>query len=193
MTGLALEVQHPLAYGGNDTEDMEVLTEWMRLYGTDVLNVAYSYVRHYHQAQDLTQETFLRAFRKMHTFRNDSSVRTWLLSIAVNCCKDYLRSWQYRKVHPEEELEGACADSGAGSTPEHLVIHELENQELWQVVEELPEKYREVLVLFYLRELSGQEIAEVLGTSEQNVRTRLYRARGLLREALEGKGWNHES
>ena len=177
---------------GQHSPRIDLLTEWMHLYGTDVLNVAYSYVRNYQQAQDITQDVFVRAFRKMDSFRNESSVRTWLLSITVNCCKDYLRSWQYRKVRPEEHIDEDGQEWQSSLSPESRVVQRLENAELWQAVEELPVKYREVLTLFYLRELSGQEVAQVLRTSEQNVRTRLYRARVLLRDVLEQKGWHHE-
>lgn len=189
--GFPREVECPLTDNGQHSPGVDLLTEWMHLYGTDVLNVAYSYVRHYQQAQDITQEVFIRAFRKMDSFRHDSSVRTWLLSITVNCCKDFLRSWQYRKVRPEERLEVFTEqESSVMDSPELLTLQSLERSDLWQAVGELPVKYREVLVLFYLRELSGQEIANVLNTSEQNVRTRLHRARLLLKDVLERRGWN---
>ncbi len=147
-------------------QDIERLDEWMRIYGTDVLNVAYSYVRNFSQAQDIVQDVFLRAFTKMDSFRGQSSVRTWLLSITANRCKDVLRSWNQRNVTVEETVELGETHS----TPETEVIEQLENNELWAAVSQLPLKYREVIVLFYLREFSGQEIAEILGTTEQNIR-----------------------
>ncbi|WP_233096052.1 sigma-70 family RNA polymerase sigma factor [Alicyclobacillus sp. SO9] len=172
-----------------DSTDIQLLNEWMNLFGTDVLNVAYSYIRNYAEAQDITQDVFLRAYRNMDKFRSESSVRTWLLSITVNRCKDYLRSWHHRNVAPEEDIE----PTGVQETPEQRVVDSLEQEALWNEVGKLSVKYREVLTLFYLRDLSGQEIAQVLNISEQSVRTRLHRARKLLRNLLEEEGWNNES
>lgn len=184
----AEEVQCLLSEAEQNSTDIQLLNEWMNLFGTDVLNVAYSYIRNYAQAQDITQDVFLRAYKNMHQFRSESSARTWLLSITVNRCKDYLRSWHHRKVAPLEEVK----PEGVQETPEQQVVHSLEKESLWNEVGKLPVKYREVLTLFYLRDLSGQEVAQVLGVSEQSVRTRLHRARKLLRNQLEGEGWNND-
>lgn len=167
---------------------MENLKTWMNLYGSDVLNVAYSYVHNYHQAQDLTQEVFLRAFAKMDSFRGESSVRTWLLSITANRCKDFLRSW----VNKHEQIDETCLNTQyATSNTEEEVSKKMEQDALWQAVFKLPLKYREVVVLYYQRELSGHEIAEVLNVREETIRTRLYRARTMLKEILEkAGGWN---
>ncbi|MCL6446350.1 MAG: RNA polymerase subunit sigma-24, partial [Alicyclobacillus sp.] len=67
---------------------MAMLEEWMNLYGQDVMNLAYTYMRNYHMAQDVTQDVFLKAMQKAASFRGDSSVRTWLLAITANRCKD---------------------------------------------------------------------------------------------------------
>jgi RNA polymerase sigma-70 factor, ECF subfamily len=164
------------------------LENWMRLYGSDVLHLAYSYVRNYHLAEDLTQDVFLRALTKMESFRGQSSVRTWLLSITANRCKDYLRSWSAKhEVADSEPMEKSISNQDIASEVEQ----KLEQDKLWQAVAKLPVKYREVVILSYKRDLSGQETAEVLGLSEQTVRTRLYRARGMLKDILEKEGiWN---
>jgi RNA polymerase sigma-70 factor, ECF subfamily len=164
-------------------ERVERLDAWMRAYGSDVINFAYSYVKDYHVAQDIAQDVFLKAFAKGESFRGQSSVRTWLLSITANRCKDYLRSWSYRRVsHGEDEVITLTPST---ASTEQEVIERLSRDELWMLVGKLPLKYREVIVLFYQRELSGHEIAEVLGTSEESVRTRLHRGRTLLRRMLE--------
>jgi RNA polymerase sigma-70 factor (ECF subfamily) len=158
------------------------LEEWMQLYGTDVINMAYSYVKNYHQAQDIAQDVFLKAFQKRDTFRGDSSVKTWLLSITVNRCKDFLRSWSVRHEVKDEKI--LTRELSSNST-EDEVIARLERDSVWKIIVELPPKYREVVVLYYLRGFSGQEIAQVLNTSEQNVRTRLHRGRAMLKKLLE--------
>jgi RNA polymerase sigma-70 factor (ECF subfamily) len=172
-------------------ERVQRLDAWMRAYGSDVINFAYSYVKDYYVAQDIAQDVFLKAFAKGESFRGQSSVKTWLLSITANRCKDYLRSWAHRSVtHDEDEvisLKPSTADT------EQEAIERLARDELWTLVGKLPLKYREVIVLFYQRELSGHEIAEVLGTSEESVRTRLHRGRALLRHMLEEGGLNERA
>lgn len=160
------------------------LNEWMDQFGTDVLNVAYSYVKNYHTAQDITQDVFLRAYNKMETFRGDSGVKTWLLSITANRCKDHLRSWVVR--HETNDLsEHLEAMYEATDDTERETVVALERTSLWQQVARLPVKYREVIILFYQRDLSSAEVAQTLGISEPTVRTRLHRGRALLREWME--------
>lgn len=169
----------------NPAPELDTLEAWVQEYGADVMNVAYSYVHNYHQAQDITQDVFLRAFSKMDSFRGDSSVKTWLLSITANRCKDFLRSWAIRnEVHDADKLDTERANSNT----ETEVVSHLQNDGLWQAVYELPLKYREVIVLYYSREMTSSEIAQTLGISEQSVRTRLHRGRLMLKERLAEGG-----
>ncbi len=170
-------------------EKTDRLENWMKLYGADVLHLAYSYVRNFHLAEDLTQDVFLRALTKMESFRGQSSVRTWLLSITANRCKDYLRSWSAK--HEISDTSPVEQKNKTSHDIQTEVESKLEQDELWRIVTKLPIKYREVIILCYKRDLSGQETAEVLGLSEQAVRTRLHRARALLKDILEKEGyWN---
>ena len=164
---------------------LSALDEWVRDYGADVINLAYAYLRNYHLAQDVSQDVFLRAYTRYESFRGDSSVKTWLLSITANRCKDYLRSWATR----HEVMEEGILDYEASEfSTEREVEERLQRDSLWATVHSLPVKYREVLILYYQRGLSGQEIAQILDTSEQNVRTRLHRGRQLLKERVEEGG-----
>ncbi|MDQ0190608.1 sigma-70 family RNA polymerase sigma factor [Alicyclobacillus cycloheptanicus] len=170
-------------YSEPHSEDRLLLLEdWMEQFGSDVLNVAYGYVKNYHVAEDITQDVFLRAYTKMDSFRGQSSVRTWLLSITANRCKDYLRSWAVRhEVHSELGLER----EPGGTQTEQDVVARMERDALWNLVHRLPLKYREVLLLFYQRELSTAEVAQTLGITEATARTRLHRGRTLLRQWME--------
>lgn len=158
------------------------------MHGQDVMNLAYSYVRNYHQAQDIAQDVFLKAYAKMDTFRKDSSTKTWLLAITANCCRDHLRSWAKRH---ESFDDMAIAVESAPDDTEHAVADRLAKDALWQAVLQLPVLYREVLILYYQRELSSQEVSQVLSISEQSVRTRLHRGRLILREILTQRGEVH--
>lgn len=169
--------------------DISHLEEWMTLYGQDVIHLAYSYVHNYHKAEDVAQDVFMRAWRNFESFQGQSSVKTWLLSITANRAKDYLRSWSAKH---EMSDDGLVLQTIPVTDTESQVEARLNGDALWRIVRNLPEKYREVVVLYYQKELSGQEVAEVLGISEQSVRTRLHRARQLLKQALgeEGVGFD---
>ncbi|WAH35827.1 sigma-70 family RNA polymerase sigma factor [Alicyclobacillus dauci] len=166
---------------GESFDDISRLEEWMDSYGQDVIHLAYSYLHNYHKAEDVAQDVFLRAWRNWDTFQGQSSVKTWLLSITANRCKDHLRSWSAKH---EVSDDGVIFHRIPVSDTESQVTARLEQDRLWGIVNNLPEKYREVVVLYYQRDLSGQEIAEVLGISEQAVRTRLHRGRQLLKSQL---------
>jgi len=170
--------------GIDDTEfDREILLKsWMGQYGTDVINFAYSYVHNYHQAQDIAQDVFLRAFQNAESFRGDSSIKTWLLSITANRCRDHLRSWSLRN---ESFTMDEQSPRPASDNTEQTVVDSLARDAVWQIVLGLPIKYREVVVLYYFRDLSTREIGQALGATEEAIRTRLHRARGLLKERME--------
>ena len=149
------------------------LHDLMTAYGKDVWNFAYSMTRKWDQADDIAQEVFLKAYRNLHTFRSESSVKTWLLAITRNMVLDYRKSAFLRRV----TLVDAFSDDGASRSAEHEVIETLAVNDMWKRVLALPFKYREVLVLFAHYQLSMKEMADLLGVSEGTVKSRLFHAR----------------
>jgi len=130
-------------------------------------------------ADDAVQEVFLRLFNYRGTFESEEHLRRWLLRVAVNYCRDALKSpWRRRRVSLAE-------------VPEAPVFDRPEQAELYREVMALPAQYRTVLDLFYYEELSVREIGELLGVGTSTVTTRLARARRRLRERL-GEGWRNE-
>jgi len=130
-------------------------------------------------ADDAVQEVFLRLFNYKGIFESEEHLRRWLLRVAVNYCRDVLKSpWRRRRVSLEE-------------VPEVPVFDRPEQAALYREVMALPAKYRTVLDLFYYEELSVREIGELLGASTSTVTTRLERARRRLRERL-GEDWQDE-
>lgn len=161
------------------TYDLEAL---MRTYGNDVLRMAYYYVKDYDTAEDIFQEVFIRANTKMGSFRGESTIKTWLLRITVNACKDYLKSAYRQRVGMLDEEEEA-------KIPAADMIEEIERKQDLKWVREalfkLPQKYREVLVCLYFEERSVAETAKVLRLNEGTVKSRLSRARDRFRKILE--------
>jgi len=158
------------------------LEQLMRTYGNEVLRFAYSYVKDYDTAEDMFQEVFIKVNAKADSFRGECSVKTWILRITANTCKDFLKSAYQQRVTPmEEDTERTLSVS---DTSEELEKQE-EAEMVRRAVNALPEKYREVLICLYFEERSVAETARVLELNEGTVKSRLSRAREKLRELLE--------
>lgn len=147
----------------------------LEAYGDTLLRLCYLYLGDRDQAEDAVQETFLRALRAWPRFRGESSEETWLTRIAINVCKNELRSPWRRRRAPAEHL-----DTVAVEAPEEV------DDTLVRAVGHLPPKYREVIVLYYYREWSAAQIAQRMGLPVSTVTVRLSRARKMLYERLEG-------
>jgi RNA polymerase sigma-70 factor, ECF subfamily len=167
-------------------EREEAIVELMERYGTDVLHLAYSYVRNRQTAEDLAQEIFLKCYQKFDTFEGNSQMQTWLYRIASNHCKDYLKSWHHRKVLVSGYISAKL--SGHHEGPESQLVKNTDNKELIEAMFKLPVKYREVIFLFYFQELSQKEIAEVCNLNLSTLKSRLTQAKALLKKILQERG-----
>jgi RNA polymerase sigma-70 factor (ECF subfamily) len=152
-------------------------------YQRQVYNLAYRMLGNAEDAGDLVQETFIRAYNALPSFRQDASFLTWLYKIAI----DQLRSRKAKgalslNVELEEGREPA-ADPRA-SAPEETVVREAVQDIVQDAVLTLPEKYRIVVVMRHLQDMSVDEIARVLDMPTGTVKTHLFRAREMLRERL---------
>ncbi len=145
-------------------------------YQTSLLRLCFLYLRDQESARDAVQETFFKAYRNWDSFRSDSSEKTWLTKIAVNCCRDERKSAWFRhmdrRVTPDQLPPAAVPFSGE---EERLILD----------VMELPPKLREVTLLYYYQGMNVNEIAQALGIRHSSVSERLRRAREKLRETLE--------
>lgn len=165
------------AHGINSIE------EWITLYGDDILRLAYLYTRDRSKSEDVFQEVFIRAYRKSDSFRGDSSIKTWLLRITMNVCRDMMREFWWRRVMvvaPPEQID-------RGLSAEHQALLHDRNDTLLQTVYAIPRSFKEVILLYYYEELETKEISTVLRIPEGTVRSRLHRAREHLKQQLKGK------
>ena len=147
-------------------------------YQEAVLRTCYLYLRDKTQAEDATQETFLKVYRTMETFRGESSEKTWIMKIAMRVCYDMNHVNWYRLINRRVTLE---------MLPEASAPFEEKDSMLTLAVMQLPIRLREVILLHYYQGLNVNETAEVLGISQPSVSNRLKRGREKLREALEGR------
>jgi RNA polymerase sigma-70 factor (ECF subfamily) len=164
-------------------------------YEKKIFNVVYRILADYDEAADTTQETFISAYKSFERFRGDAKVYTWLYQIAINHCRNKLRQrGRVRALNVEsldqprdwEEDGLASRDVADLTNAPHLVLEEKElRQRILAAVESLPPDYREVVVLREIQGLSYNEIADATRLSLDNVKTRLSRARAMLRRKLE--------
>jgi len=131
-------------------------------------------------AEDLVQETFLRAWRGMLSFRGGGNFKAWTVRILVN----HVMSERRRKRVREELLAEGMAEAGDVDTGEELVLRKEERDRIRRALEKLPQEQRDVVVLRYYTGLTLPQIAQGLGWRRGTVKSRLHRALGHLREVL---------
>jgi RNA polymerase sigma-70 factor (ECF subfamily) len=160
------------------TGDQQAWEEIVQRHWRKVFNVAYKFVGRHDEAEDLTQDIFLKIFRALHTFDRRANFQTWLVSISRNLCIDH-----YRSVRKERETIARDVDASL-LTPvsrDRGPYGELEHTDLRQLIRrglaELPATLREAVVLRDLQEFSYQEIADRLRLPEGTVKSRINRGR----------------
>ncbi|WP_096155629.1 MULTISPECIES: sigma-70 family RNA polymerase sigma factor [Bacillus] len=176
------EMEHVAITTENECARDKVLEVLINEYSDRILHLTYTYVKNKATAEDLTQEIFIKCYERFHQFNEQSSLKTWVYRIASNHCKDYLRSWHHRKVTFNEKLL-TYIPSKAKQIEEQIVAMSEENS-LVQAIMCLPTKYREAIFLYYYEELSITEISNVTGVNRNTIKTRLQRARELVKEQM---------
>ena len=161
----------------------QLITRWER----PIYALAYRVIGQEEDARDVTQETFLRAFRGIGAFKGQAKFSSWLYRIALNLCRDWIRRRRRTPITlvPEDvELEDLAADVGASESVEDLVAR----RELSAVVEvamaKLPEEQRTAIILKEYHGMTFQEIADLQGCPLSTVKTRLYQGLSVLRREL---------
>ena len=154
------------------------LDQMVRQYEKDLLRVCCIYLRDRTAAEDVVQETFLKAYRNLDSFRGESSEKTWLMRIAINCCRDYRRSAWYRYIDNRVSIDQLPTLSTAPPSDEHIA--------LTMAIMKLKPKYMEVVLLYFYEGCPIKEIAGMLNLTEAAVSTRIHKAKRKLRDELEG-------
>jgi RNA polymerase sigma-70 factor (ECF subfamily) len=158
--------------------EKEAFDRLVTRYQRDVYRLCYRYVNNHHDANDLAQEAFLRAYRAIGKFRGDSAFSTWLYRIAVNACRNFRAA---RKAEAEE-LSDSLADAARPVT--ESLEREEQSRKVREAVSRLPEKQRATLILKIYHDLTHDEVARILGSSVGTVKANLFHAVGNLRKLL---------
>lgn len=186
-----------------DTDDIEILKrclkgdekayrELVERYQRQVYSLVLRMVRQSQDAEDLTQETFVRMFRALDRYDPTRSFAAWLFTIASRLSIDHLRRRKsrpmplvQREVGSLEEREIEIPDPSIG--PDEITSHGEEEVRTRNLIDSLPPHYRIVVVLRHQQDLSYEEIAEALHLPLGTVKARIHRARALLKQRLEGE------
>ncbi len=166
-------------------ESKQLVEEWIDAYGDELLRMCFLYLKDYHLAEDAVQETLWKAWNSYGTFRQDASVRTWLVRIAVNCCKNTMRTRWFQSCRFGLEH----ADVPDRSSPFQDMEQLLEKSTIAGAIASLGPKDREVLLLYYYQQFDTREIAAILSKKENTILKRLSRARNRLKEQLLKEGY----
>ncbi|HWJ79469.1 MAG TPA: sigma-70 family RNA polymerase sigma factor [Niallia sp.] len=168
----------------------DILRELIDLYAESIKMLAFTYVKNWSAAEDITQDVFIKCYEKMESFRGDSTYKTWLYKITRNKCIDYLKSKWYRSFIPTDFMKEKMETMDQLSTEEQ-VINKLDDIELSEKVLALPTKYREIIILFYYEELKMKEIQTLTNLNIDTIKTRLRRGKQMLQKNVE-RGYGNE-
>lgn len=147
-------------------------------YADTVRRVCFLHLGNYSDVEDVFQEVFLKYILYDRPFESDAHEKAWLIRVAINCCKDLLKSFFRRNVSSLEDIAA-----------EPFYIQD-ESKEILDAILKLPDKYRNVIYLFYYEGYTAVEIANMLNKSENTIYTWLSRAKSKLKDALGGESFD---
>ena len=154
-----------------------------------VWRICWHYTGNREAAEDCGQETMIRIWRSLESYRGDCALESWVYRIAANCCMDWLRKKKRDKsvsVEPLQEQGFDPADPSPGT--EDQVVAEDEHRRLREAITQLPDEQREALILTQLEKVPYEEAAQMLGVSEGTIKSRVNRAKARLKEILSADG-----
>lgn len=160
--------------------DMRALNELYARHGANILSYLSSFLNDRQLAEEVLQDVMMAVWNHAGQFRGDSKVRTWLLTIARNRAINTRRRAVPHLVQFDDALEVDAGDT----TPLEKVERKRRSEVMREALNRLPPAYQEILLLVFYHQLSGVEVAEVLGISTGTVKSRLHRAKELLRRVL---------
>ena len=159
-------------------EQEQLLKHWMKTYGDAILRMCYIYLKDYQLAEDAVQETFLKAIKAYPSFQNKSSEKTWLIRIAINCCKNISRiRWFRTKSIDQQQLANLPA---AANIEEDF----LKKDTVSGAIAALAPADKEMILLYYYQDFTIKEIAAIIKKSENTTSQRLSRAKKRFKKIL---------
>jgi RNA polymerase sigma-70 factor (ECF subfamily) len=175
--------------------DERAFNELVETYEQRVFRLVFRMLGRRDEAEDMAQEVFVQVFKAIATFRGDSKLSTWVYRIAVNLCKNRLKYLSRRHDGTQQELEPVAERAplseakgvtfGDVARPDHMVEGLQVEKIVHACITELDPDFREVLILADVEDLSYQEIAQITGLADGTVKSRIHRARAMLKTKVE--------
>lgn len=183
-----IEQDDALLVAASKNGDQDAFSLLVLRYQRRVFNLVFRMLQNYEEACEITQETFLAAWQGLPAFRGEARFTTWLYRIAYNCS---LKQLDARKR--DQALQVALQSEQEDEELQSTQLTRLDHQELVQEqLSQLPPKYRIVLILRHLQDMTYEEMAEVLTMPIGTIKTHLFRARNLLKERLQSFGYGRK-
>jgi RNA polymerase sigma-70 factor (ECF subfamily) len=180
---------------GEDEDRTLDFEEIVAKYEKKIFNLILRHIGDREEAEDLTQETFLNAYRSFGSFRGECKIHTWLCQIALNQCKNRFRQRDRRRSVEGPSLDSPAAGSSEAvppleiadwdQSPQEVLIRNETYRYVLKAIHCLPDDYRTVIVLCDLQQMSYQQIAQITNLSLEAVKTRIHRGRLMLRRKLD--------
>lgn len=170
--------------------DRDAFAQIVELYKDKIFQLAYRMTGNRQEAEDIAQETFLRVYANISQYNEEYKFSTWIYRIATNLCIDRARK-KKADVSLDEEATGTTGldwysrVSSTDKSPEETVVTQELQTYVQEAISQLPPKYRSIMILRYLEDLSLQEISELLKMPVTTIKTRIHRGREALRSKLK--------
>ena len=161
-----------------DSKNAPEIGSIMTDYGDSLLRMCFLYLKDVHLAEDAVQDTFIKIYKSYSQFKGKSAEKTWIMRIAINTCKNYLRNSWWKDIDEAKALERVCVNDKVDALKDDMLLTE---------IMKLSSKYKEVILLFYYQDMKIKNISHVLKIPEGTVSVRLKRAREILRNNLSSQ------
>lgn len=154
-------------------------------YKDAIFRMVYMHIGDFHKAEDITQEIFIKIFKNLSKFRGDSSIFTWIYKITINTISTYAKrsrtmadmlSVDYMEDLPDDDWD------------EEKLIEGLRNSSVISLIQRLPDKYKEVLILYYYQDLKVEDICSIINEPQGTIKSKLHRGRNMLKDMLLKEG-----
>jgi len=193
---LPAPVARPERASSHEDEDRGLsFEEIVSKYERKIFNLILRHISDREEAEDLTQETFLNAYKSFATFRGECKIHTWLCQIALNQCKNRFRQRDRRRSVEGPSLDAPLAGiedslrpleiADWDQSPQEVLLRNETYRYVLKAIDSLPTEYRTVIVLCDLQQMSYQQIAQITGLSLEAVKTRIHRGRLMLRRKVD--------
>jgi RNA polymerase sigma-70 factor (ECF subfamily) len=164
----------------------------MQKYRNSIYHLIVRMIGYQHEAEDLTQEAFIKAFNSLASFNDEFAFSTWLYKIATNNCIDHLRKRKLKTFSIDKPIDGHDGEQGfeipdATYQPDSDILQSQQSRTIQSAIDSLPDKYQRVIVMRHQEEKSYEEIAEELNLPLGTVKAHIFRAREMLYKQLRGR------